>query len=170
VETFAGKEMERPVEYEEVKVDTEDLAVVLLRFVDSPARGIMVVSEVTVGRKSRLFFEIYGAKSALAWDGERANELWIGYRDKPNEILIKDPALLDPWIRKYAGYPGGHGEGFPDSHTQCNRVIYEYIRDEKYKKGVEPEFPTFEDGHREELLCEAILKSARKGEWVKVGE
>jgi len=170
VQTFASKEMEKPREYEEIKVDTEDLALVLFKFANSQARGVMTVSEVTAGRKSRLFFEIYGAKSSLAWDEERANELWIGYRDKPNEILIKDPALLDPSIKEYARYPGGHGEGFPDSHTQCNRVIYEYIRNEEYKKGTRPEFPTFEDGHWEQLLCEAILESAQKGEWVKVGE
>ena len=168
VETFAGKEKKKLEEYEEIKVDTEDLAVVLLKFSGSPARGIMTVSEVTAGRKSRLFFEIYGEKSALAWDEERANEMWIGYRDKPNEILLKDPALLDRDVAKYARYPGGHGEGFPDSHTQCNRAIYEYIRDEKYKEGVKPEFPTFEDGHRQEVLCDAILESARRGEWVKI--
>ena len=170
VETFAGKEIKKMVEYEEVKVDTEDLAIVLFKFADSQARGVMTVSEVTAGRKSRLFFEIYGSTSALAWDEERANELWIGYRDKPNEILPKDPALIDESVRKYARYPGGHGEGFPDTHTQCNRAIYEYIRDEKYKEGVKPDFPTFEDGHIQQLLCEAILKSAKTGEWVKIKE
>jgi len=100
VETFAGKEIKKMVEYEEVKVDTEDLAIVLFKFADSQARGVMTISEVTAGRKSRLFFEIYGSTSALAWDEERANELWIGYRDKPNEILPKDPALIDESVRK----------------------------------------------------------------------
>lgn len=70
----------------------------------------------------------------------------------------------------FTRYPGGHGEGFPDSLTQCNRVIYEYPGDEKYRKGVQPEFPTFEDGHREETLCDAILKSAEKGGWMSAEE
>jgi hypothetical protein len=29
-------------------------------------------------------------------------------------------------------------------------------------------FPTFEDGHREAVLCEAILQSHRKRRWVDI--
>jgi len=167
IETFAGKEI-KPEEYEEVSMETEDLGIVMLRFSGVDTKGVMTVSQISAGRKCKLFYEISGAKAALAWDSERANELWIGYRDKPNEILPKDPALMDPEVKKYARYPGGHLEGFPDSHTQCNRAIYEYIRDEKYKKEIPPDFPTFETGHEEQLICDAILESHEKGQWVKV--
>ena len=128
-------------------------------FAKSSVRGVVTVSEVTAGKKSSLFFEIYGSEDALAWNEERANE-----------ILLKDPALLEENTAQYARYPGGHGEGFPDSHTQCNREIYEYKRDEKYREGTTPSFPTFKDGHRQDVLCDAIHESARKGEWIKVGK
>jgi len=167
VETFAGKEL-KPTDYEEVPVTTEDCGIVLLKFVGSSAKGVMTVSQISAGRKCRLFYEIFGAKAGISWDSEKANQLWIGYRDKPNEVLLKDPALMDSSAKKFARYPGGHLEGFPDSHTQCNRAIYEYIREEKYKKGVPPDFPTFQTGHEEQLLCEAILESHRRGEWVKI--
>ncbi len=167
-EIFARRATQDSGEYEEVEIDTEDLAIMLLRFVNSEARGVAIFSEVAVGRKSRPFFEIYGANSGIAWDGESANELWIGHRDRPNEILRKCDALLDEPARKYMSYPGAQAEGYLDTHLQCNRAIYEYIRGQKHKNGVTPDFPTFEDGYRQELLCEAVLKSARSDRWVKV--
>lgn len=167
VETFAGKELKSP-DYEEIPIDTEDCGIVLLRFVGVNTKGVMTVSQISAGKKCRLFYEVFGATAALSWDSEKPNQLWIGYRDKPNEILAKDPALMDPSAKKFARYPGGHGEGFPDSHTQCNRTVYEYIRKEKHKKGIAPDFPTFQTAHEEQLLCEAILESHRRKEWIEV--
>lgn len=167
LDTFADRHL-KPTEYQEVTVDTEDCGIVLLKFADSSTRGVMTVSQVSAGRKCRQFYEIFGAKSSIAWDSEIPNQLWIGYRNKPNQLLIKDPFLMDSSVKKYASYPGGHTEGFPDTHTQCQRAIYQYIREEKYKKHIPPDFPTFWDGHREQLLCEAILKSNKTKSWVKV--
>ena len=72
------------------------------------ARGVMTVSQMSAGRKNRTYYEIDGAQSAIAWDGERPNELWIGHRDRPNETLLKSPALLAPEAGAIASYPGGH--------------------------------------------------------------
>jgi len=168
IQTFADQEL-KATDWEEVQMDTEDMAIVLLKFSGVETRGLMTISQISAGRKCRLFYEISGSQGSVAWDSERANELWMGYRDKPNEILIKNPSLMHSSAKKYARYPAGHGEGSPDSHTACNRAIYEYIRQEKFKKGGEPDFPTFADGHHQQQLCEAILQSSRQREWVKVG-
>ena len=109
-----------------------------------------------------------GSRGSLAWDGERPNELWIGHRGRPNEVLIKDPSLLDEPARSVARYPGGHDEGFADTHTAINRAIYEYIRAGGYASGRAPEFPTFVDGHRENVIGDAILRSASDAGWVDV--
>lgn len=165
--TFAGKEL-KPADYEEKKIDTEDYSAVLLKFFDCNTRGVMIISQVSAGKKCSLTLEIFGSKCSAGWDSERANELWIGHRDRANELLVKDPSLMDPFAKKYARYPGGHEEGFPDSHTQCNRAIYEYIRDKKYKNDIKPDFATFRDGHEEQLICDAILKSNETNKWVDV--
>jgi predicted dehydrogenase len=167
VETFAGKGL-KPSDYTEVKIDTDDLGIVLLAFEGSDAKAVMTVSQVSAGRKCRLYYEIYCANGALSWDSETPNHLWTGYRDKQNALLVKDPSLMSASARPSARYPGGHGEGFPDSHTHCARTIYEYIRDERFKKGEKPPFPTFEDGHTEMLLCDAILESNRKKKWINI--
>ncbi len=164
VETFAGKvEGARPVE--EVAVTTEDHGSVLLRF-RGGARGCFTVSQVAAGRKNCLRYEVAGAKGALAWDSERPNEMWLGGRDRPNELLLRDPALLHAGVRRFADYPGGHNEGFPDTFKQLFRAVYEYI-DAGDWRAPRP-FPTFADGHREVVLCEAILRSHREERWVAV--
>jgi predicted dehydrogenase len=130
----------------------------------------MQVSQVAAGRKNRIAIEINGSKASLAWDGEHPNELWIGHRDRPNEILIKDPALLAEEARPYARYPAGHDEGFADTHTAINRSVYEFMRAGGYASGREPDFPTFVDGHRENVLGDCILESAGSQRWVDVPE
>ncbi len=167
VETFTGKE-QKSTDYEEIPIDTDDCGAIMLKFEGTETLGVMTVSQVSPGRKCRLFYEIYGSSTGISWDSEMPGQMWIGHRDKFNEIFIKDPALMDPVSRPSARYPGGHQEGFPDSHTHCERTIYEYIREEKHKSGAEPDFPTFQDGHEEQLICEAILESSKKNEWVEV--
>jgi predicted dehydrogenase len=163
IETFSTAEVERTP----VPIETEDAATILLRLGEH-AHGTVQVSQVSAGRKNRLTLEINGSRGSLAWDGERPNELWLGYRDRPNELLIKDPALLDPEARPYARYPGGHAEGFADSHTALERAVYEYIRAGGRASGRAPDFPTFADGHRANVLGDHILRSVREGRWVDV--
>jgi len=164
LDTFGGK-LETSLEYIEQPIKTEDYATVLLHFKEG-ARGVLTVSQVSAGRKNRLYYEIDGSKSALTWDSERPNELWIGHRERPNEILMKDPALLEPQASQYASYPGGHNEGFPDTFKQLYLSVYRYITANDLT--VKPDFATFADGHKELVMGEAILKSAREGRWVEV--
>jgi predicted dehydrogenase len=164
IDTFAGKEL-TPDEYVEQPIHTEDYASVLLRF-ERGARGVLTVSQVSAGRKNRLFFEIDAARAALAWDSERPDELWIGHRERPNELLLRDPALLAPAARATTSYPGGHAEGFPDTFKQLYRAVYRAI--EAGHPPAQPDYPTFADGHAELLLGEAIARSARDGRWVDV--
>ena len=160
--TFQGTEA---VESEPIEIKTEDWGSVLFRF-SNGARGALCVSQVTAGRKNRITFEIAGSEGSLAWDSEHPNDLWLGYRDKPNEQLIRDPALLAPDIRSFASYPGGHNEGFPDTFKQLYRAIYEYLAEQDFSR---PKlFAGFEDGHLELVLCEAILQSHRAQAWVPV--
>ncbi len=118
---------------------------------------------MTAGRKNCARFEIAGSKGSAAWNSERPNELWLGRRDRANELLVRDPSLLHSNVRPFANYPGGHNEGFPDTFKQLFRAIYDTIETQAPCR-----FPTFEDGHREVVLCEAILKSQRNRAWTSV--
>ncbi len=164
VETFKGKE-NGTVPGDEVTITTEDWGSVLLRFAGG-ARGNLSGSQTTAGRKNQISLEIAGSKSALAWDSEHPNDLWIGHRNQPNQLLIRDPALLRGKARDFSSYPGGHNEGFPDTFKQLYHAVYDFIEDRSQPKL----FATFEDGHRELVLCEAILASNQQGSWVYLAE
>lgn len=166
IDTFSGK-LETVQEYTEQPISTEDYAAILLRF-EGGARGVVTVSQVSAGRKNRLSFEINAAKSSLAWDSERPNELWVGHRQRANELLMKDPSLLLPEARDFTSYPGGHNEGYPDTFKQLYTAVYSYLQAGDFD--ALPDFPTFVDGHQEQVLCEAILRSAREQRWVEPAE
>jgi predicted dehydrogenase len=162
VETFqtAGA-----AETEEVMITTDDYASVLLHF-ENEVRGVMTVSQVSPGRKARLWFEVDGSEGSLAFDSESPNNLWIGRRDRACEVLPKDPALQTPESRGYAAYPGGHPEGYPDTFVQLFKDFYGYLAQGNLQ--APRTFPTFETGHDELALCEAIAESAQKKAWVSV--
>jgi predicted dehydrogenase len=164
VETFTGKILQ-PTDLIDQPVSTEDYATVILHY-ENGVRGVLTVSQVSSGRKNRLFYEINGSRSSLGWDSERPNEMWVGHRTEPNQILMKDPSLLAPEARAVTSYPGGHNEGFPDTFKQLYNKVYSYILAGDYDKT--PDFPTFADGHYEMQLCEAIERSAREKTWVKI--
>jgi predicted dehydrogenase len=164
VETYAGK-MLKPEDYTDVSVNTEDYATIVLGF-DSGARGVLTVSQVFAGRKNRLFFEIGGSKQAVTWESEMPNQIWIGRRDEPNGLMLKDPALAHPDSAELMSWPGGHNEGFTDTPKQMFRQIYARMRGEDTSG--EPPFPTFSDGLRELVLCERIVESSKKRAWVRV--
>jgi predicted dehydrogenase len=166
VETFTGK-MAAEQEREPVAIDTEDYGAILFHF-SNGARGSLHVSQITAGRKNAIRYEIAGSQSALAWHSETPNELWIGHRNEPNQILFRDPALVSEQTRNFINYPGGHNEGFPDTFKQCFRAFYEYIDCGDYS--AEPPFPTFAQGHKEVVLCDAILKSYKEQRWITIGD
>jgi predicted dehydrogenase len=162
VETFANKLL-GPDDYIERPVDTEDFGAVIFRMGEH-ARGSMSASQVSAGRKNRLSIEIYGTKSSVGWNQERPDELWVGHRDKGNEIFIKDPSLLKAEARSYADLPGGHSEGYDDTFKQLFRRFYASIA----TSGSAAEYPQFEDGLRQLTILKSVLESHRTRSWVEV--
>jgi len=162
VETFKGK-VSKIKATEPVEINTDDGGSIMLRF-KGGAKGNLFVSQTTAGRKNCLRYEIAGAESAMYWHSEDPNNIWLGHRNKANEVLHRDPGLLSDAARAFVSYPGGHNEGYGDTFKQCFKAFYSYIADGDMK--AKPQFPTFADGHKEILLCEAILKSHQKGGWV----
>lgn len=167
VETFKGNEGGQSSQTSDVKISTEDAGSVLFSL-ENGAKGAFTVSQVSAGRKNHFWFEIDGSKKAASWNQENPNELWIGYREKANEIMIKDPSLLSAESRKFAHYPGGHPEGYPDGPKNLFMGVYDFIREGKDPRKDKPDFPTFMDGHQENKIVEAILKSNKEQKWVEV--
>ncbi len=162
VETFSTKRTRDAVA---LSVGTEDVATILLRFANG-ARGSVAVSQISAGRKNSLQWEIDGSQAAAAWDSETPDHLWFGHRDRANEILLRNPALMGPAGQAASALPGGHIEGFGDTFGALFRAIYADVAN-----GIpdpNPPYATFAAGHDEMLVNDAIALSARKGRWVDV--
>ena len=164
---FAAASADEDVEVVDIKV--EDLASVLLRF-DGGVRGVFTAGQVCAGHKNDLVFEVCGSTASLKWRQEQQNELWIGHRDTANEVMPKDPGLMDADVRGYAHLPGGHQEAWADAFSNVMRDIYGTIAaGKKPTDPLPPAFATFEDGFRANALVDAILKSSRAGGvWTEV--
>jgi predicted dehydrogenase len=160
VETFADA---GDVERVDVPMSTEDLGHILVRF-RGGARGSCVLSQVSAGRKNAVSFEVAGAQGSLAWRGEQPEELWLGHRDEPNGILLRNPALLAASSAARTHLPAGHAEGFADTFRELYRAVYRAVA------AGEPgdDYPTFRAGHVENVLGEAVARSNDEQQWVEV--
>jgi predicted dehydrogenase len=146
-------------------IRSEDAASILVRFA-SGARGAVTVSQVSPGRKNSLRYEIDGSTAAVAWDSERPDELWLGRRDAPNELLLRNPALMNRAGATATFLPGGHAEGFADTFKATFAAIYADIA--AGGPSASPAYATFADGHDEMLVNDAVAESARTSTWAKV--
>jgi predicted dehydrogenase len=149
-----------------VPIATDDVAAVLIRYANG-ARGVMSTSQISFGRKNALQWEIAGSRAAAAWHSETPDHLWIGHRDAPNEVLQRDFTLMNPLGRAAAVLPPGHVEGFADSFHAFFRQVYADVA--AGGRGPDSTWATFEEGHYEMQVCDAVSASARMGRWVEVG-
>jgi len=152
------------VKTEDVKVELEDYSAILFRL-SNGAPGSFTTSQVCAGRKSDTEIQVYGSKCSYAWNHKRSNELWIGYRDKPNEILIESPVLQGKSTAKYATLPAGHPLGYRDAVLNLFKDFYSAILNGESKSSSRPNFET---GYDEMKILDAVVESNRERRWVSL--
>jgi predicted dehydrogenase len=161
--TFSAAESDAPL----VDVETEDSALILFRTANDIA-GSAVISQLSAGRKNRLWVEVDGMHQSAVFDQELPEQLWIG-SEAGAELLVRDPNRGSAEQRRLSMLPAGHPQGY----AQCfeNYVADSYAAVEANDgNGQVPEgLPTFADGARAAEICDAMLRSAASGEWVSVG-
>jgi len=152
---------------ETVKIDTDDAAMIVIRY-ENGACGMMSTSQINIGRKNSLQWDVAGSVASAAWDSETPDHLFIGHRDAPNQVLMRDFTLMNPTGTAAASLPPGHVEGFADSFFAFFRAVYSDVAAGGRQAGAT--WATFEDGHLEMVFCDAVLRSARENRWVKLDE
>jgi predicted dehydrogenase len=162
VETFTNTQRAETAR-EAIPITTDDYGALLLRFAGG-ARGCMFVSQVSAGRKYCVRFEIAGQNCSLFWDSQEAENLWVGRRDVPSFAFKRDPALMRPEASAISDYPAGHNEGYPDTFKMLFRDFYKTVATGDFS--APRPYPTFEDGHRDIVLMDAIRASQKSGTWV----
>lgn len=163
--TFSAQQA--PAQYEEVEVQTEDFASILLRF-DDGSKGSLIVSQVSAGRKNRLAFEINASELSLGWDQEIPQHLWVGHRNKANQQLSDDASLLTDEAAAAVHFPGGHAEGWPDAFKNMMMNFYRFIHEGKIPGRDPANFATFHEGANVMFIIDAVVRSHREQRWIKV--
>jgi len=160
--TMSAAESDAPL----VDVQTEDSALIMFRTANDIA-GSAVISQLSAGRKNRLWIEVDGMQQSAAFDQELAEQLWIG-DERGARLLVRDPNHGSAEQRRLSTLPAGHPQGY----AQCfeSYVADSYAAAEAYEgAGKVPEgLPTFADGARAAEICDAMLRSAASSEWVSL--
>ncbi len=164
IETFSET---RDIEFEDKKVDTEDYGAVMFK-TENGIHGVFYVSEISAGRKCYLNFEINGTKASMYWNQEKADWMWLGYRDRYNQQVMRNPNLIAKEAVDYTSLPAGHPEGWNDAQRNNIYSFYKFIADGKSLEKDKPDFATFDDAHYIIKIIEAILESNKERKWVKV--
>ncbi len=149
-----------------VDVTTEDSALIMFRTAKDVA-GSAVISQLSAGRKNRLWVEVDGMHQSAAFDQEHPEELWLG-EEEGSRTLVRDPNQGSSEQRRLSTLPAGHAQGY----AQCFEayVADSYAAVDAHNGGGEvPEgLPTFADGARAAAICDAMLTSAATKAWVDV--
>jgi len=158
-EAFAGADADAG---DTRSVSTEDAAVMQFE-TDGGAVGSAVISQISAGRKNRLWLEVDGAEESVVFDQEEPESLWCGRREAAT-ILKRDPAFLSAPAARLAWLPAGHAQGYADCFDAFVADTYAAIRADEPVDGL----PLFADGLRTALITDAVLAAAREERWIDV--
>ncbi|MCY3912489.1 MAG: Gfo/Idh/MocA family oxidoreductase [Chloroflexi bacterium] len=143
----------------------EDVSNLLVHW-ENGARGVLSLSHVAVGHPYRIRVEIDATAMGVSWDSERPNELWLGHRTEPNEIVLPDPRQATEEGGRFMDNPGAYREGFGDTFRLLFREVYRAVADGGQPDA--PTFPTFQDGYGIQIVHDAALQSFQERRWVDV--
>ncbi|MEN6560079.1 MAG: Gfo/Idh/MocA family oxidoreductase [Acidobacteriota bacterium] len=154
---------------EEVAITLDDYASVFLRLANG-ARGNFTTCQAAAGRKVDLEIQVFGSKESCAWSHVHPNALWIGHREKANEIFYESAQMQAEETRRYALLPTGHPIGYHDAVFNLFRDYYEALAAKREGKAYKATFPDFRTGHEMMRVIDATVSSSQAGRWARVKE
>ena len=162
VETFST---ERAADTVEREIGTEDAAMILCASRMGPA-GRCPSARSARAARTRSSTRLMARRRR--WPGTPSSRTSCGsvIGSEPNQILIRDPALMGSAGKAAAFLPGGHVEGFADTFRALFSAIYADVGEGRPAE--RPRYPTFPDGHDEMLVGDAVAASSRDGRWAAV--
>ncbi len=149
-----------------VDVTTEDTALIMFRTAADVA-GSAVISQLSAGRKNRLWVEVDGMQQSAVFDQELPEQLWIG-EDAATHLLVRDPHQGSAEQRRLSTLPAGHPQGYAQCFEAYVADSYAAVDAHDGHGEVPDGLPTFADGARAAAICDAMLRSAGERAWVSV--
>ena len=144
-------------------VTIDDACAFLARF-ENGSLATFESTRYARGRKNQHTFEINGDKGSVAFDLENMHEL--GYFSHADDSRLRGWRNIQVWdsdhpYMKHWWVPGC-GIGYEHTHIHLLANFLESI--EKGKKIC----PDFRDALGTQIVCDAVLRSAKKGTWEKI--
>lgn len=161
-ETFSDRTDQDVDNSPKASVTTEDIANLLL-ITEKNTPATVTISQVSAGRKNRLWFEIDGTNSSVEFDQEKPEQLWVNTREAKS-LVVRDPTQGSDEQKRLSLTPAGHAQGYSHCFDAFINDFYDTIL------GGNPEgLPTFDDGARAAKIIDAALNSSREKQWVSLG-
>ena len=151
---------------ERAAVTTVDTAVATFR-TGSGRIGNVVISQVSAGRKNRLWFEVDGTLGSAAFDQEQPESAWFG-NERGAQIVVRDPSAGVPDQRRLTVVPAGHPQGYLDAFAAFVADTYAAVRAGEDRSAWPDGLPTFADGARAAQIIDAVVGSAADGAWREI--
>ncbi len=147
------------------KVTVDDAVMFIGRF----ANGALANLEATrfaLGRKNGIQIEINGSKGSLVFELEDMNRLKFYSESDPadrrgfRDILVTQGGGVHPYVGNW--WPPGHIIGYEHMFVH---TVADFVNAVVDRKSVQP---TFEDGLADQIVLDAVEKSARTRRWMKI--
>jgi predicted dehydrogenase len=146
-------------------VGIDDACTFFCRF-DNGSLGNFESTRYARGHKALYTFEINGEHASIRWDLHDLHRLeWFNHRDPSRERGWRSLHLTDhggdhPYMEHWwvPGLQIGYAESFVHQ-------VADFLTAVAAKK---PCSPTFRDALQTQRVCEAVLRSAAKGQWVEI--
>lgn len=164
-DTFSGNN-EQGMSFQKenkISVENEDAAFILFRLEDG-VLGSVTVTQVCAGKKNGLKILISGTKESCEWNQEKPDELWIGHRNRGNEVLYASAEHLSDEIGLFADLPSGHPIGWKDALASGIKNFYQSL----LQKDKPMYSPDFEDGYYISKIVEACIESNKTNQWTDI--
>ena len=142
-------------------VDTEDGGTIIFQ-TNTGAQGSLVLSQVSAGRKNKLWFSVEGNGYSYVFDQENPDSLWEGGVNV-NSTFMRGSAGESASAGRFSILPAGHPQGYQDCFNAFVADTYSAIC-----AGESEGLPRFADGLRAAQLTAAVLESAQEQRWVEV--
>jgi predicted dehydrogenase len=145
----------------DIEVLTEDYATVLFKMA-SGAQGAFAASQVSPGYGNTVVIEVDGSEASLRWEGDTPDVLLLTRRGRaPRRLSIDD--------RKTGAFVAA-SEARTDTHPITMQDflsdVYWAIARPWARATKRASYPCFVAGHQAAVFVDAVLKSARSGQWV----
>ncbi len=144
-------------------VTVDDAALFLARF-DNGALGSFEATRFALGRKNYNRFEINGSGGSIAFNLERLDELEVYTEETRKGTYGFRTVSVTTGDDPYSGHfwPAGHNIGYGETFIGLIADAFGAI-----SRGENPS-PSFVDGYRNNVVLDAVVRSAESKQWVAV--